>query len=48
MASAMASPYTEDQLVEQSAIGLFAVLCWQLAPLPLLLSGQINVDASKN
>ena len=54
----MTHAYTEDQLVEQPAIGLFAELGWQTVSaiqnlrrtrdllLPRLLSGQIEVAAS--
>jgi hypothetical protein len=50
----MSHAYTEDQLVEQPAIGLFAELGWTSEPvpsfhrahdplLPRLLSGQANL-----
>ena len=44
----MPHAYTEDQLVEQPAIGWFAVLGWQHRQtrdplLPRLLSGQANL-----
>jgi hypothetical protein len=43
--------YTEDQLVEQPAIGLLAELGWQHRRtrdllLPRLLSGQVNLKTN--
>ena len=40
-----AHAYTEDQLVEQPAIGLFAELGWQVA-WPCLRSGQVNLKTN--
>jgi hypothetical protein len=54
----MSDAYTEDQLVEQPAIGLFAELGWTAVsaflnlcrmcdlPLPRLLSGQLDLEAN--
>ena len=50
----MSHAYTEDQLVEQPAIGLFAELGWQVAGPPPnsgmagepLLSGQVELASA--
>jgi hypothetical protein len=56
---ALPHAYTEDQLVEHPAIGLFAELGWQTMAqiqnlhrtrdllLPRLLSGQVSLSASR-
>jgi hypothetical protein len=45
----MPHAYTEDQLVEQPAIGLFAELGWAVAghlPMPALAASRVTLDCS--